>query len=454
MTVSPRKRIWGWWFFDWASQPYNTLLLTFIFGPYFAEVARAHYAEQGMAADAAGAAAQAYWTGAQTITGLFIAILAPILGAVADGSGNRMAWINFFSVLYVLGAFMLWWVLPDNASLFWPVFWFSLGFVGMEFATNFTNALMPDLAGRDEMGRVSGSGFAFGYLGGVVALAIILLTFAESGATGRTLAGIEPVFGLDPATREGTRSVGPFTAVWYVVFMLPFWAWVREVPRGSRVDIGASLATLWANIRGLARRPSLAAYLASSMFYRDALNSIYGLGGAYASNVLGWSVVQSGTFGVIAAITAAAFSWAGGRLDSRLGPKPVIAGCIVILAAVCATLVGLSEDSLFGIALAPGSALPDRIFYLCGALIGAAGGVLQAASRTLMVYHTEPGREAEAFGLYGLSGKATSFLAPAAITAATVATGSPQFGIAPLVPLLLIGLMLLIWVRPYGEKDA
>jgi UMF1 family MFS transporter len=452
--ISPRKRIWGWWFFDWASQPYNTLLLTFIFGPYFAEVARAYYTRGGLDAEAAGAAAQAYWTGAQTVTGLLIAVLSPILGAVADGSGSRMAWLRVFSAMYVIGAMALWWVTPDNASLFWPVFWFSLGFIGMEFATNFTNALMPDLADREAMGRVSGSGFAFGYVGGVLSLVVMLVWFAESGKTGLTFIGSAPALGLDPAAREGTRFVGPFTAAWYVVFMIPFALWVRDRQAGIRRNVGQSLVRLAQSIKGLGRRPSMGTYLLSSMFYRDALNSIYGLGGAYASNVLGWSVVQSGLFGVVAAITAAVFSWYGGKLDSRLGPKPVIAACIVILAGVCVTLVGLSKDSLFGTPLGPESELPDQIFYFCGALIGAAGGVLQAASRTLMVYHADPGREAEAFGLYGLTGKATTFLAPALITLATVATGNARWGIAPLVPLLLIGLVLLWWVRPYGDREG
>jgi MFS transporter, UMF1 family len=454
MAISARKRIWGWYFFDWASQPYNTLLLTFIFGPYFAEVARAYFAGQGLDADAASAASQAYWTGAQTVTGLFIAVFSPIFGAIADGGGNRMSWIWFFSVLYVAGAYALWWLMPGTASLFWPIVCFSIGFIGMEFATNFTNALMPDLAGRDEMGKVSGSGFAFGYAGGVLALAVMLLFFAESATTGKTFAGLTPVLGLDPGLREGTRAVGPFTAIWYVVFMVPFFLWVRETPKAVRIGVGAALERLWSGIKGLRHRTSLAAYLASSMFYRDALNSIYGLGGAYASNVLGWSVVQSGVFGIIAAVTAGVFSWIGGRIDARIGPKPVIAVCILVLAGVCVMLVGLSRDSLFGMPLAEGSPLPNRIFYVCGALIGAAGGVLQAASRTLMVYHTAPGREAEEFGLYGLSGKATTFLAPALITAVTLATGSPRLGIAPLVPLLLIGLVLLVWVRPFGERKV
>jgi UMF1 family MFS transporter len=451
MAVSARKRIWGWFFFDWASQPYSTLLLTFVFAPYFAEVARAHFAAAGAAPEAAAAQAQAYWSGGLTLAGLCIAILAPILGAIADGSGNRMGWIRGFSLLYVVAALALWWTTPTG-DIFWPVVFFGIGLIAMEFATIFTNALMPHLAVREELGRVSGSGFAFGYAGGVVALFVVLLLFAESASTGRTLAGIAPALGLDPTLREGTRAVGPFTALWYVVFMVPFFLWVREPSAPKRHPAREAFGRLWQSLRSLPRRKSLSAYLASSMFYRDALNALYGLGGAFASNVLGWGVIQSGTFGIIAAVTAAVACWAGGRLDSRMGPKPVIIVCIAILIAVCIVLIGLSRDSVFGVVLADGSALPDRLFYLCGALIGAAGGILQASSRTLMVYHADPDRAAEAFGLYGLSGKATTFLAPALITVATSLTGSARLGIAPLVPLLALGLFLMIWVEPRGDR--
>jgi len=451
MTISARKRLWGWFFFDWASQPYSTLLLTFIFSPYFAEVARAHFAAAGAAPEAAAAQAQAYWSGTLTLSGLAIAALAPILGAVADGSGNRMGWIRGFSVLYVLGAFALWWTLPGG-GIFWPAVFFGIGLIGMEFATVFTNALMPHLAVREEMGRVSGSGFAFGYAGGVVALALVLAFLAETAATGQTFAGLAPAFGLDAAAREGTRAVGPFTAIWYVIFMVPFFLWVR-VPGGEVAHPArAALARLGRSLKRLPSRPSLFAYLGSSMFYRDALNAIYGLGGAFASNVLGWDAVKSGTFGIIAAVTAALACWAGGRLDDRIGPKPVIALCIVVLIGVCIVLMGLTPTAVFGIALAEGSTLPDLIFYVCGAVIGAAGGILQAASRTLMVLHTEPDRAAEAFGLYGLSGKATTFLAPALITLATLWTGSARMGILPLVPLLILGLVLLLWVHPRGDR--
>ncbi len=452
-AVSARQRIWGWYFFDWASQPYNTLLLTFIFGPYFAEIARGYYLAQGLDAEAAGAAAQAYWGAGLAIASVIIAITAPVLGAIADSTGRRLVWIWFFSAFYVFGSYALWYVAPGGDNLFWAVLFFGIGFIGMEFATIFTNALMPSLTDHDDLGAISGSGFAFGYLGGVLALAIMLALFAENSATGKTLIGLDPVLALDPEAREGTRAVGPFTAIWYVVFMIPFFLWVRE-PHTERRPLNLSLA--FANLRDLIAslryRGSLSAYLASSLFYRDALNALYGFGGVYASGVLGWEITQIGVFGVVGAITAMFASWVGGKADRRFGPKPVIAFCILVLIAVCALIVGMTRESLWGIPLDPASGTSDQIFFGCGALIGAAGGALQSASRTLMVRHTTPDRATEAFGLYALSGKVASFISPALIALVTAVSGSQRIGISPLIVMFLIGLILLFFVRARGEQ--
>ncbi len=451
--ASQRQRIWGWWFFDWASQPFSTLLLTFIFGPYFAEVASTHYMAGGLDAEASGAAAQAFWGWGQTLAGVFIALLAPILGAVADGSGKRMVWIWIFSAFYVAGSWMLWFLTPDQPDLTRALIWFGIGMIGMEFATIFTNSLMPDLAGDADMGRVSGTGYAFGYAGGILALVIMLLLLAENSETGQTLIGIDPLFGLDPAQREGTRSVGPLTAVWYVVFMVPFFLWVRESPPKVRVPLGRSLRELWALILSLKQRQSLGAHLLSSMFYRDALNALYGFGGVYASGVLGWSITQIGVFGIAGALSAAVFAWLGGKMDSARGPKPVITLSMVVLILVCLVIAGMSRSGFFGMNFAPDSALPDQIFYACGILIGAAGGTLQSASRTMMVFHTTRDRATEAFGLYALSGKATAFIAPFGIALFTTLTGSQRIGIAiPLIALFLVGMVVLRWVKPMGER--
>lgn len=438
-----RKRIWGWYFFDWASQPYNTLLLTFIFGPYVVSVV------------GDGSAAQTIWGYGVGAAGVLIAILSPLLGAIADKAGGRMAFIWLFSILYVLGAWMLWYSAPDDFNVWAVMIWFSVGLIGMEFATTFTNAMLPDLAPREELGRISGSGWAFGYIGGIIALAIMLLFLAENPA-GKTMLGGAPLFGLDPALREGTRSVGPLTAIWYAVFMIPFFLWVREPRRTDTISIGAAIRSAWPELRqtlkGLPSRQSLFAYLTSSMFYRDALNGMYTFGGIYAAGVLGWGVTQVGIFGILAALTGAIFAWLGGRADSRFGPKPVIIVNVLVLTAVAVAVVFVSRESVFGMPVGPESKLPDIAFYVLGALIGAGGGSLQSASRTMMVRQAPADKITEAFGLYALAGKATSFIAPLSIGIATDLTGSQQLGVSPLIGLFLVGLVLLLWVKPEGDQ--
>lgn len=441
-TREARRRIWGWWWFDWASQPYNTLLITFIFGPYVVSVM------------GDGSAAQAVWGYGIGAAGLLIALASPLLGAVADRSGQRMAFIWFFSALYVIGAWGVWYSAPDSFNVWFVMLFFCIGLIGMEFATTFTNAMLPDLAPREDLGKVSGSGWAWGYVGGLVAL-VIMLTLLAEGTTGRTLIGIAPILGLDPEAREGTRAVGPLTAIWFMVFMVPFFLWVREPRKPGAVGVGQAMREAWpelkSTLRTLPRTRSLFAFLGASMFYRDALNGIYTFGGIYAAGVLGWGVIDVGVFGILAITTGAVFCWVGGKADSRFGPKPVVLFNILVLAAVALAIVFVGRDSVFGVPVAADSRLPDIAFYILGAVIGAGGGSLQAASRTMMVRQAIPGKMTEGFGLYALSGKAMSFMAPLSIGLVTDLTGSQQWGILPVVGLFLIGLVLLIWVSPEGQ---
>jgi len=443
-NASLRKRIWGWFFFDWASQPYNTLLITFIFAPYITELL------------GDGTAAQSAWGFGIGAAGIVIALLAPVLGALADTGGNRLRWIWLFSVMYVVGAAGLWFAAPGDYNLVLILTFFAIGMIGMEFATTFTNSMLPDLGPPEQIGRISGNGWAFGYLGGLVALVIMLMFFAENSATGRTLIGMEPVLGLDPEAREGTRFVGPLTAIWFIVFMIPFFLFVRD-PKSATAPKGAvkkALTDLKSTLWHLPQDRSLFAYLGSAMLYRDALNGMYAFGGIYAAGVLGWSVQNVGIFGIIAIITGAIAAWLGGMADSRFGPKPVIVSCILALTAMAVAIVLISRDAMFGVPLPEGSTLPDIAFYIIGAVIGAAGGVIQSASRTMMVRQANPARMTEAFGLYALSGKATSFLAPLLIGVTTYATGSQQLGVSPVIVLFLIGLVLLVWVNPNGRRAA
>jgi len=451
---SHKKRIWGWMMYDWATQPFHTLIISFIFGPYFAEQVIAYLTAGGMETLQAKAQAQSIWGYGLTVTGLLIAVSAPLLGSIADESGSRMPWIKLFSALYVIGAAGLWLAAPGDFPTVLVLIFFGLGLIGVEFTTIFTNALLPALGSRDEIGKISGNGWAWGYVGGIIALVIMLLLFAEN-ASGVTLLGIPPLFGFNPEMREGTRFVGPFVALWFVISMIPFFLWVTEpkikglsltgaVSKGIR-DLGRTLASL-------PSRKSLFSYLISSMFYRDALNGVFTFGGIYALGALNWSVVDIGVFGILAALTGAIFTYFGGFADQKFGPKPVIIFCIFVLVSTCLVILTITRESVLFMAVDATSKLPDVAFYICGAVLGAVAGVIQSASRTMMVRQADPDRMTEAFGLYALSGKATSFLAPGLIAVMSDVTGSQRLGIMPLIGLFLVGLILLAWVKPDGEE--
>lgn len=455
MAQATKKHIWGWMAFDWASQPFYTVGLTFVFGPYFAVVAAEYFMSSGVESGAAKAQAQSLWSSGQTVSGLIIAFTAPFLGAFADNSGRKIPWIAFFSVMFVVAISMIWMLTPEGAALYLVLILFFIAFIAAESALNFVNAILPSLGNKDEVGRISGSGAAFGYWGGVVSLAIMLLVFVEQD-NGRTIfVGLEPPFGLNPNEKEGTRFVGPFIAIWFAVFMIPFFMWVRDDPTtgGKSTNLRAVAGNLWGTMKSVAQRKSLLNFLVGSMFYRDALNALYAFGGVYAALVLDWGITAIGVFGVVAAIAAAITTWIAGLADARFGPKPVIRVAVWLLILVSITIVGTSREQIFWITLPIASTLPDTVFYVCGAIIGGAGGAVYTASRSMMVRHTHPDRPAEAFGLFALSGKATAFLAPAGITLFTWWTGNTQLGFLPVIILFLMGLFLLKWVKPQGDRD-
>lgn len=448
-----RKGIWGWMLFDWASQPFHTLLLTFFFARYFATE---------VAPDPA--TGQVWWGIMLTVTGLTIAFLSPILGAIADATGPRKPWIAIFALLCIVGTASLWFAVPGGGGIiFWILVAFGIGMIGVEFAAVFNNAMMPDLVPRENLGRLSGSAWALGYLGGVVALIVVLLLMVESSpGSGATLIGIAPILGLDEVVRGGERGTGPLTALWLFVFIMPFFLFTPDTPKRVEVEgaIRNGLSHLAATIKKLPQNRSMFAYLGSSMFYRDALNGLYGFGGIYAGGVLKWEPTQLGLFGVLAALTGALGAWLGGKWDDRFGPKPVVVWSVIILVLVSFMIVSTGRETVLFMPIDRGEGMftpPDIVFYVCGAFIGAAGGALQAASRTLLVDQAEPGKMTEAFGLYALSGKATSFLAPAliAIFTGAIAGGllgladenAQRFGISPIVLLFIIGLALLPFVK-------
>ena len=443
---APRKGIWGWMLFDWAAQPFHTLIVTFVFAPYFASA---------VAPDPTKG--QELWGLAAGIGGLIIALSSPVLGAIADATGPRKPWILGFTLLGALGCWLLWYAEPASPHIVWVMITFIMALIGLEFAAVFNNAMMPTLVPREELGRLSGTAWGLGYVGGLITLVLVLGFMSASPETGKTLLGIDPLFGLDPATREGDRASGPLTTIWFLVFIIPMFLYTPDVTSrlSAKGAVRRGLAELGQTLRRLPGDRSYFSFLISSMLYRDALNALYTFGGIYAAGVLGWSIIQIGIFGILANITGALGAWFGGRMDERFGPKAVVTVTILILIACCVVVISTTPSEVLFMPLGgTTSSLPDIVFYVAGAMIGAAGGAVQAASRTLLVDQVEADKVTEAFGLYALSGKATSFIGPLAIAWATGFFDSQRLGVTPIVGLFIIGMLLLPAVHAFKSTPS
>lgn len=442
----PRAAVISWIFFDWAAQPYFTLITTFVFAPYFAT---------HVAADPASG--QSLWGFATAAAGLLIALMSPVLGAVADASGRRKPWIAAFGALLVIGSCLMWFGKPGDAGVIPPLLLaYAVATVGVEFATVFNNAMMPTLVPPERIGRLSGTGWATGYIGGILSLILVLGFLAASPETGRTLFGFSPLFGLDPVTHQGDRITGPLTGIWFIVFVLPMFLLTPDFPakRQVRAALREGLTELHDTLRELPRRKSITAFLLANMIYTDGLVSLYAFGGIYAAGTFGWNTIEIGTFGIILAIAGTLGAWLGGKLDDYLGPKHIIAGSMgVLLFAVVAILL-VDKDSVLLVKVTPplpGGALfasaAERAYLVLGCLIGAAGAPLQAASRSLLIRIAPQDRIAQYFGLFALTGKVTSFTGPLLIGVVTAATASQKAGMSVLVLFFVAGLALLARVR-------
>jgi UMF1 family MFS transporter len=443
-----RPAILGWLLFDWACQPFFTLITTFVFAPYFA-AALAPNPVMG----------QSLWGFATAAAGLVLAILSPVLGSIADATGPKKPWIAACGLVLFAASFALWYAAPGEAYAI-PVALagFVLGTVAVEVAGVFNNAMIPHLVPPEHYGRLSGTGWAMGYLGGLFSLVIVLGFLAANPATGTTFLGLEPLFGLDPGEREGDRITGPFSALWFLVFVLPLFILTPDVARSTldgRAAVRQGLAQVRNTLTDARRHEGVLRFLLANMVYQDALVALFAFGGIYGAGVFDWQAIELGVFGILLTITGMLGALVGGRLDDRFGAKPVILGAILILTLVCVGVLSLGPEHILFVVPsnppAPDDGLygtpPEMLFVLLGLVIGSVAGPLQASSRSLLA-RLVPAREAgRYFGLLALSGKVTSFLAPLAVAIATETFQTQAAAPAVLIPFLLTGFILLKGVR-------
>ncbi len=455
--VASRRGQWGWAFFDWANQPFFTLIITFMFGPYFAAKVVGD-ATQG----------QELWGYTQAIAGLLIAVFGPICGAIADESGPRKPWIFFFQAVCILACAGLWLALPgaDQGQIVAIMAVLVIATLGAEFSIVFNNAMLPSLTSESKIGRLSGNAWALGYTGGLVALIVVQLAFVLPD---------EPFLGLDKSAHEHDRIVGPLSALWMLVFIIPLALFTPDAKPSGKAKAEAvrlGLKELWRTLGQVMHYRNVARFLLARMLYTDGLNGIFAFGGIYAVGIFAWDITTLGLFGIILTIMAAIGAFIGGWLDDRIGSKKTIILAVTGLLIATLGVISISTEDLgdgrrqdtvlyiFTLISEPTAdggpfqTQAEWVFMVFGILIGICGGPAQAASRTLLSRLSPPELIGKFFGLYALSGKATAFMAPFTVAVLTGLFNSQRAGMVAIVVFLLAGLLLFLPVREERTEPA
>lgn len=450
-TRASSRGIWGWMLFDWAAQPFFTVVTTFVFGPYFV----ARLTEDPVSA-------QAMWSNMATVSSIIIAVLSPVLGSIADQSGARKPWILFFALIKIASLSMLWFAAPGS-SLLWPVTFMILASIAAEFSIVFNDSMMPRLVPEREVGRISNTAWGLGYLGGMIVLILVVGFLAGDPKTGKTLLGLSPLFGLDPVQGEDARVTGPLAALWYLIFVLPMFLFTPDAARGlpMRQAVRAGVAQLKSTVAELVthRRMTLR-FLIARMLYQDGVNGVLILGGAFAAGMFGWATLEIGLFGILINVVAIFSCLIAGRLDRTMGSKRVVIGSLILLIIATTGIVSTGVDyTIFGLVSLPAvdsggpfATSAEKAYLIFGALIGAAFGPVQASSRSYLARSISVDEAGRYFGIYALSGRATSFLATLSFSIVTYATGSARLGMATLIVFLGAGFLLLLATR-YPAKS-
>jgi len=330
--------------------------------------------------------------------------------------------------------------------------------IAAEFSIVFNDSMMPRLVGQDEVGRLSNTAWGLGYLGGIIVLIAVVTLLAGSLETGKTLLGFYPLFGLDPSTGEDARVTGPISALWYLVFIIPMFLFTPDAPKG--MPFGRAVKVGFAEVRNtigeLKHRKEILKFLVARMIYQDGVNGLLILGGTFAAGMFGWATIEIGLYGIILNVVAIFGCIIAGRIDHRIGSKvTIIISLIMLLIATVGIISTGPGYTLFGLVKLPvadsggyfGTAA-EKAYILYGLLIGLAFGPVQASSRSYLARSVSIEEAGRYFGIYALSGRATSFMATLMFSIVTYSSGSARLGMATLV-IFLVGGLALLFFTPY-----
>jgi len=404
----------SWCFYDWANSAFSAVIVTFVFATYFSK---------GIAETEAIGTSQ--WGYAMSLSALCLALLAPVMGAIADNAGQRKPWIWVFTIVCAIGTSLLWYGRPEPSSVLFVLLAVGVANLAFEGGMVFYNAMLADLAPRDKLGRWSGWGWGFGYVGGVACLLVALLAFVQTET---------PLFGLDKDAAEHVRAVGPLVGVWLLLFSLPLLLITPDTP-ATGMKAGAAvrkgIGDLIATLKKVREYRDIAWFLLARMIYIDGLNTLFAFGGIYAAGTFKMELAEVIQFGIAMNVTAGLGAIALAWVDDWIGPKRTIQISLLALTTL-GTILLIVESATH--------------FWIFGLILGAFVGPTQAASRSYMAHIAPAELRTEMFGLYAFSGKATAFLGPFLVGTLTILSDSQRIGMTPIIVLMGLGMLLMLKV--------
>jgi UMF1 family MFS transporter len=411
---------------DWAEQPYPTIMQTFIFPVYLA----------GAVASIDQKADQAIgW--ATAISGVILALIAPVLGRRSDENGRRKFWLVANTYILVAITAASFFVEPKPEFFLFGLVLYGLGSVIQESAFINYYAMLKQVTKDSNIGKISGFAWGLGYVGGIILLMVSLVGFVLPDV---------PWFGIPNQDSLNIRSIFLFSAVWILVFSIPMILFVPEITKratGPKESVVESYKKVWQQLQTLRNQaPETFKFLISSAIYRDGLAGVFTFGAVLGTLAFGFDQTSIIFFGVAANIVSGIGAAIGGILDDRIGSRTVIVASLMglIVAGVCVfAFAGMGQTA----------------YWIFGLMLCLFVGPAQASSRTFVSRFTPAGREGEVFGLYQLTGRAVSFLSGtfwsvsiAAAVALKVSGNTTIYGIWGLIVILAVGLALLLRVHP------
>jgi UMF1 family MFS transporter len=418
MNTPGRRAIVAWVLYDFANSSFTTLVVTFVYARYFTESIASSSIE-----------GTSLWGYAMGVTAILVVLSSPILGALADQGGYRKRFLLTATLICAAATAALYGVLPGQVAAALVIL--VIANVAFELAGVFYNAYLPELTTSDRIGRLSGWGWGVGYIGGLLALGVALLTLALPET---------PWFGFSVENGENIRATNLLVAAWLIVFSLPVVLWLHDrrpsgQPQGGVVR--RSFGQLLTTFREIRRHRETVKFLVARLFYNEGLVTIFAFGAIYASGTFGFSLTEVLVFGIVINLAAGLGAIFMGYIDDWLGAKRTIV--ISLVGLIVAATIGVSAEN------------PAWI-WVVGVVIGIFSGPNQAASRSLMGRYVPPGMANEFYGFFAFSGKLSAFIGPSSLAFVTALSESQRAGMAVVIVLFAIGLLLLLGVREPGRS--